>query len=252
MDQELQGQNQQQAEMSICKAHSQNLVSCLINLQSGDDKSRATTKMELVGIVSDLMPRGVPMLAETKKYPTIASMAPQLTKKVLRTVLLAMVRDFCSSMNVVRNMNEDQMIEAACMLLDECGNFRLEDYQIMFTMAKRNQIGKIYDRLDIQYISLVMDEFYTLRRRAGEAADKEVKWIEPTNTVSSERVTELYSDFSRQVSEARHDEVRQDQRERVQYLKTLDQVLEDLSRIKDFEIYKPFTEPTNETEKANQ
>jgi hypothetical protein len=43
--------------------------------------------------------------------------------------------DFCSSINVLRNMNEDQMIEAAAMLIAECGNFRLEDYVMMFSMG---------------------------------------------------------------------------------------------------------------------
>lgn len=83
--------------------------------------------------------------------------------------LFLLVQDFCMSFGVVRNMNEDQMIECADILLDECDNFRMEDYVMMFAMAKRDKLGvKIMDRLDIQVISQIHNAYSELRYEAGE------------------------------------------------------------------------------------
>lgn len=126
--------------------------------------------MELVQLSRDLMPAGKPALLDVIKYPKITDMVVQHGSGVLLKVLFLMVKDFCNSINVVRNMNEDQMIESASMLLDECDNFRLEDYIMMFSLAKRGDLVKILDHLDISYIAKMMDEYWLRRKRAGEKA----------------------------------------------------------------------------------
>lgn len=48
------------------------------------------------------------------------------------------------------------MIEAASMLLDQCGTYRLEDYIAMFTLAKRGKLhGEFYQSVDITTISKI-------------------------------------------------------------------------------------------------
>jgi hypothetical protein len=140
-------------------------MECLIKTET--DKTAG--KMELLEITRQLMPAGKPAFLEVVKYPMIRVLAEQHGRKLLMAVLVMAVKDFCASLNVVRNMNEDQMIEAAAMLLDECGNFRLEDYVMMFTMAKRGQLIKIYDRLDLQVIGLMMDEYWCRRKAVADA-----------------------------------------------------------------------------------
>lgn len=118
-----------------------------------------------------LMPAGKPRFTDVIMYPTIASLVQQEGKKRLLAVLVLMVKDFCSSMNVVRNMTEDQMLETGAMLLEECDNFRMEDYLVMFTMAKKGDFYpevKILDRIDIQVISQIMDAYWLRRKRAGQ------------------------------------------------------------------------------------
>ncbi len=88
-------------------------------------------------------------------------------KKTMLKVLFLLIKDFCNSINVVRNINEDQMIEAAAVLIDECNNFRLEDYTIMFSVAKRGGLVKILDRMDISVISQMLDEYWKRRNFAG-------------------------------------------------------------------------------------
>ena len=132
-----------------------------------DEATKSDAKMELAVITSGLMPKGTPNFKGVIAYPTIERLTETAGIATMQKVLFLMVKDLCSSLNVVRNMNEDQQIEAAAMLLDECGNFRLEDYVMMFALGKRGQLGKIMDRVDMETISRMMDAYYEIRRDAG-------------------------------------------------------------------------------------
>lgn len=142
-------------------------MECLIKLEGAE---KADAKMELLLISSDLMPHGVPNYLSMVKYPKISELIVIHGRKTMLTIIVLIIKDFCGSFNVVRNMNEDQMIEAALMLLDECGNFRLEDYLMMFAMAKKRQFEKyfkIMDRIDIQVITAILDIYWDKRHDAG-------------------------------------------------------------------------------------
>jgi hypothetical protein len=135
--------------------------------------------MELISIASDLMPEGKPTYLEVIRYPKIRDLVQQTGKPTMLKALFLLVKDFCGSLNVVRNMNENQMIECAAMLFDECGNFRLEDYVMMFKMAKQGQLVKIRDRIDMEVVSEIMDEYWLRRKRAGdEYLEQGVKHID--------------------------------------------------------------------------
>jgi hypothetical protein len=145
--------------------HSQRLIQCLISMDMPEKKSEA--KMEFLNMTGNLMPGGTPTYLDVIKYPMVKSLVTEVGKKRMLKVIYLMVRDFCSSINVVRNMNEDQMIEAAAMLIDECGNFRLEDYAMMVSMGKRGELVKIYDRIDLPILSQVLDEYWRRRHTAA-------------------------------------------------------------------------------------
>lgn len=151
-------------------------MQCLINL---DTDARSDAKMELLMITSDLMPAGEPKFLEVVKYPKIKQLIDLHGRKKMLAVLTLMVKDFCSSLNVVRNMNEDQMIESAALLMNECGNFRMEDYVMMFTMAKKGKLVKIMDRIDINMITQIMDRYYEIRAVIGrQEQEKEVDQLD--------------------------------------------------------------------------
>jgi hypothetical protein len=130
---------------------------------------KAEGKMELIEISGNLMPKGKPEFLQVVKYPKIEVLVQDIGKSKMMKVLFLMLKDFCGSMNVVRNMNEDQMIEGAAMLLHECGNFRLEDYVMMFSMAKRGELVKIYDRIDVQVLTDIMDNYWQRRNLTAES-----------------------------------------------------------------------------------
>jgi len=137
------------------------------------DESRSDAKFELVQLSNGLMPAGKPSFLQVIQYPKISDLVKKNGSPMMLKVIFLIVKDFCNSLNVVRNMNESQMIESASMLLDECDNFRLEDYVMMFSMAKRGDLIKIFDRIDISVITLIMDEYYTRRKNAGRIAQDE-------------------------------------------------------------------------------
>lgn len=123
--------------------------------------------MELIQIANTLVPGGVPNFLSVVNYPKIDDLLKEHGQAKMLKIIFLQVKDFCGSFNVVRNMNEDQMIEAASMLLEERDNFRLEDYTMMFAMAKRGQLFDVHDRIDLQVITTMLDKFWTKRQAAA-------------------------------------------------------------------------------------
>jgi len=157
---------------------------CLIKLEA----DKVTGKLELISIINELMPAGRPRYLDMIKYPKITALVEQYGRATLLKALFLLIKDFCGSINVVRNMNEDQMIETAAMLLDECDNYRLEDYTMMFAMAKRGEIGNIFDHVDIQVISKIHDEYHTRRIRAAqEARDGYISRLDSIGNTNTQR-----------------------------------------------------------------
>ncbi len=153
--------------MSAPRQFSQKLSQCLIRFETPE---RQDAKMEFLVTVSELMPNGKPDYLGVIKYPMLKDLVKHDGKKQWLAILTILVKDFCASMNVIRNMNEDQMIEAAAMLVDECDNFRLEDYVMMFQLAKRGELFQIRDRIDLQVITEILDAYWQKRHTAGESS----------------------------------------------------------------------------------
>jgi hypothetical protein len=158
-------QSNQLAKMSNSQTFTQQLEICLIKMQQG---SSMEAKMDFMVLASELMPQGKPQFLSVIKYPKIQQLIQSKGKKIMLALAVTLVKDFCDSLNVVRNMNQSQMLEAANMLLDECDNFRLEDYVMMFQMAKRGELADIRDRIDLQLIADMLDTYWLKRKEAGE------------------------------------------------------------------------------------
>lgn len=137
--------------------------------------TKAAGKMELMGVISELMPAGNPKFLEVINYPKITDLIEKIGHGITHKIVFLLIKDFCNTFNVVRNMNEDQMIEAAGMLVDECDNMRMEDYTMMFALAKRGGLIKIYDRIDLEVITDVFNAYWIKRHNAAiEANDRDI------------------------------------------------------------------------------
>lgn len=134
------------------------------------------------------MPAGNPRFEVIRYHPSISQLVERgtISKKDMRMLLTIIIKNFCDTVNVPKekNLNSAQLVEVAGFLLDECGNFRVEDYVIMFTMAKRGRLeigkkGRVFDRVDIQLISDFKDNYEHLRQQGAyilqekEAEEKE-------------------------------------------------------------------------------
>lgn len=167
-----------------------------------NDDARFEAKQELMARTAELMPQGKPQYLEMRNYPMLGALVKQEGYKNVLKIVMALVKDFCASLNVVRNMSEDQMIEAAGMLIDECGNFRLEDYVMMFALAKRGQLVKVLDRMDIQIVGQMIDEYWKIRNAAGvREQDREPEYILPADAkiANPAQVSAAMKDFVEQV-----------------------------------------------------
>jgi len=137
-----------------------------------DGENKSLAKIKYLTLVSELMPGGKPDYLSVINYPMIRVLLNQMDRQYLLFIISMLVRDYCSSVNVVRNMNEDQMIEAASMLIDECGNFRIEDYIMMFQMAKKGELVTLRDRVDLVVITAMLDKYWERRRDAAIAQEE--------------------------------------------------------------------------------
>ena len=139
----------------------------------------AITPIMLTELATELLPKGNADFKAVRQFTPIQSLLDNETASLtdIRETLTLLVMNFSESMNVVRNLNATQAIEIVEMLIDECGDFRIEDYFIMFQLAKRGKIGDIRDRIDIQLVSKLIDEYWTYRNNEGkrlqELEDKE-------------------------------------------------------------------------------
>ncbi len=162
--------------------------------------------MAIAEIVSQLMPKGKPAFDLIRNRTSITKLCETgAGRKNMRMYIFLLVKSFCDSLNAVRNMNEDQMIEAAAFLLDECGDMRLEDYLVMFAMAKRDQLGvRILDRLDIQIIAQVLESYWVKRNHFANRVQE--SWysdqdIKPSEQKSNEVSPEVFSAKMREFRE---------------------------------------------------
>ena len=124
----------------------------------------------LTELASELLPKGNPDFKSIRNFTPIQTLleSESATRTEIREILTLLVMNFSESMNVVRNLNATQAIEIVEMLIDESEDFRIEDYFIMFQLAKRGKIGDIRDRIDIQLVSKLIDEYWHFRKKEGE------------------------------------------------------------------------------------
>lgn len=125
----------------------------------------------------ELMPEGKPDFQSIPHYPSIKQLSQKDHKgaKIVRAMITTIVTYFCNSLNLKWHMNDLQILDAACMLLDECDNYRIEDYIMMFSLAKRGKLIKIYDRMDIELICKIREAYELLRQEEGEKASQKIE-----------------------------------------------------------------------------
>ncbi len=154
--------------------HSQNLILSILSLQQDEIKS----KLELVNASQRLIPGGVVAFRDLIGLPSLKSVAKTMGVPQTQTMIFLLIANFCKSFNVVRNMTEDQMVECAVYLLDECRDFTVDDYVIMFALGKRGKLGNVMDHIDIEVIAEIHQEYLAHRQAKFKVINEERKRAE--------------------------------------------------------------------------
>lgn len=172
--------------------------------------------MELIKLTDQLTPAGNPDFKMVAAMPPIKDIVSQDGPEAMLFVLSAIIRNFCASVNVVRNMSTGQILMAANTLLQECKNYRVEDFVLMFDMAMKGKIkpndGRgIMDRLDLTVIVDIWNIYDGIRYASAEqiqeeqvaADEKFLDEINPEKFVGPEAWTELLKKVKANYNEGR-------------------------------------------------
>jgi hypothetical protein len=85
----------------------------------------------------------------------------------IHKVLIVLLTSFNNSLNLIRPMNAEQIVECAFALVmtTEEDQLSVEDYVLFFKGAKEGKYGKILDRLDQQTIFEMLEQYRSERHR---------------------------------------------------------------------------------------
>jgi hypothetical protein len=183
------------------------LLQCIVTMGEDNPETQAFGKLQLMESVTQLMPFGKPDFASVRYYPSVRQMQEKSGYEGLHKALFLLVKDFCDSMGFEKTLNELQQIEAASYLLDECDNFRLEDYVMMFALAKRGKLGvTLYNAINLDAIQRIYSAYWAMRSDAGEqllqnqVLEDENRWLDrriaPPQNDEEAQVSELFRQFA--------------------------------------------------------
>lgn len=126
-------------------------------------------KLQFSREMAILMPAGKPDYLCVNKFPSIRQLITDIGEPAVVLLVSSLIQDFCSTMNRARPMSAVQIAEVAFMLVFECGTFRLEDYAMMFAQAKRGELVKIYESIDMSVITAIRDAYDMASVKAVQA-----------------------------------------------------------------------------------
>lgn len=176
------------------------------------------------------MPKGKPDFASVRFYPAIVQLTERFGTNALMKAIFLLVKDFCDTMGFAKTLDETQQIECASMLLDKCDNFRLEDYVMMFALAKRGELYeggsplKIYNSVNFDVISRIYNAYWERRSDEGERLyeeeqkAKENEWrskhIEAPRTEEEQQQADRFREASRMLQEKFGPELEEERRKK--------------------------------------
>jgi hypothetical protein len=133
----------------------------------------AINKGDFLGIMSvsnQYIERGVVQFDKILSIPA-CSRVPNLTHvygfETLVKLVAVLLASFNNSLNLIRPMNDEQVIDCATDLVmtTEEDQLSVEDLVLFFKGAKEGKYGRILDRMDSQTVFAMMEEYREQRHR---------------------------------------------------------------------------------------
>jgi len=106
-------------------------------------------------------------------------------------VLIVLLTSFANSLNLIRPMSSEQIVECAheLVMTSEEDFLSIEDYVLFFKGAKEGKYGRILDRLDQQTVFQLLEEYRSERHRQYHRI-RETRHLELKGMGPSERTTQ--------------------------------------------------------------
>ena len=74
-----------------------------------------------------------------------------------------LINDFCSNFNTRYPMSAEQIADLAIELITDYWTYKLEDFIVFFSLARRGVYGKVYDRVDASVILGMLGVYHKQR-----------------------------------------------------------------------------------------
>lgn len=172
------------------------------------------SKMEFIKYTNSLYnAAGEPDFAEFKyNRTTIATLSKSINKSILISDIYLVIKSFTESLNVKRNMTEDQQVEAAATLFRKTVSDgyleTLEDVIVFFQGCKEGRYGTIMDRIDLQTIMAMRENFLNFRHDINNAlVYEDVPGYDRQENIVS--VRDIYDEYKRKTVLKNEDKDRQ-------------------------------------------
>lgn len=174
---------------------------------------QTNSKTEFIKYTNSLYNRnGEPDFAEFKYHRTsILTLSKSLDKSIIISDIYLIIKSFTESLNVKRNMTEDQLIEAAATLFRKTVSDgyleTLEDVVVFFQGCKEGRYGQIMDRIDIQIILSMRENFLNFRHEVNNSIlyDDVPSYDRQDNILS---VRDIDDEYKRRASQVKEDKDR--------------------------------------------
>jgi len=98
--------------------------------------------------------------------PSIARIARECGDMKINAILVVVVTDLVDFFNVGKTMSPQQVASTVILIREEYPYFRIEDFKLCFTNAKKGIYGKVYDRIDGAVILEWLDKYSLERQKA--------------------------------------------------------------------------------------
>jgi hypothetical protein len=113
--------------------------------------------------------------------------------EAIHEILIVLLTSFSNSLNLIRPMNSDQIVECAheLVMTTQEDQLSIEDYVLFFKGAREGKYGKILDRLDQQTIFEMLEQ-YRQRRHEQYLRIKEEKEVNYKALPVNDRIADLF------------------------------------------------------------
>lgn len=171
-----------------------------------------------MGSVEPYLERGVIRFDKVFEIP-LADRIPNLTHvygfEKIHDIVTVLLASFNNSLNLIRPMNEEQIVECAYELVmtTEEDQLSIQDYVLFFKGAKEGKYGRILDRLDQQTVFSMLED-YRQKRHEERMRQKENQHLEysglgdPTRKQTTDALSQHLSEYSTKLS-AMKDELKE-------------------------------------------